>query len=177
MLCALVLWAAVMADVAGIIFMDAGTLRLLGVPVAAPVLEPWKSRDMLDYWRRANVWRYRMLVEGYQRLFLPLAGPWMPLGVFVVFLVSGLHHASAVVLDFFPGLRWTLEGVLCSANAWWNQWKQRRDVRRYVATGRRPWRGPVWVATLLVLLAHGFLQNISHHDRPTRDVIRAWVGR
>ncbi len=174
---ALWLWLGVMLDVAGIIFLDAGALRLLGVKVEAPVLEPWKSRDMLDYWRRANTWRYRMMVEGYQRLFMPVSGPLMPVGVFVVFLVSGVHHASTVVLDFFPFLRWTIEGLLCALNAAWNQWKQGRDVRGYLATGARPLRRGLAGAAVLVILAHGLLQNVSRPEQATRDVIREWTSR
>jgi hypothetical protein len=174
---AFILWVGVMCDVAGIIFLDAAALRLLGVPVASPVVEPWKSRDMLDYWRRANHWRYRMMVEGYQRLFMPVSGPWMPVGVFVVFLVSGLHHASTVVLDFFPFLRWTLEGLLCAANAAWNQWKQRRQVRNFLASGVRPVRRASALAAAAVILVHGFLQHVSRPEESTREVIRQWVGR
>jgi hypothetical protein len=174
-----VAWTAMITAVASLLFLDAGALRLLGFPVSPPMDKPWLARDLLDYWRRANTWRYRVLVDGVQRLFLPLHGRWMPLGVLAVFLVSGVHHAAAVRFPGMAMLRWEIEGMLCAANAWWRQRLARGRVRAWTETGARP-RPRAWVgvaATLGVILLHGFLANLSHHDPATHRVILDWIYR
>lgn len=174
---ALVAWTAMITGVASLLFLDAGILRLFGFAMPAPMDQPWRSRDLLDYWRRANTWRYRMLVEGVQRLFLPLHGRWMPLGVLAVFLLSGVHHAAAVRLPGFAMFRWEVEGALCAANAWWRQRLARSRVRAWVTSGARP-RRAAWTgaaAALAVILVHGFLANLSQHDRATRAIVLSWM--
>ncbi len=172
---ALAYWARQIAAVAGVMFLDAGVLWMLGVPVRAPVVAPWLATDFVAYWRRANVYRYKMLAEAYYRTLLPARGPWMPVGVVAVFFLSGLQHA---VLSgrrpAFSFLRWGLDGLVTAATAAWRQASQRRRIRDFIAGRPRPaaprWRrvGGAVLAAAAVIVAHGYLMALSRPDRATR---------
>lgn len=167
---ALLFWGWKMAWIAGTLLLDAGAMRLLGVPVPIPVDAPWKSKDFLDYWRRANTWRYQLLSSLWFRPFFPARGPGLSLGVFVVFVVSGLHHAVIGFHAPWIWLRWVLEGGVAAANAAWSQWRARRAVQAFLRSGTRPAPpGPAWAiaAALVVLLSHGFLMQLA---RPTEEM-------
>lgn len=175
---ALVLWAAVMGEVMGTLLLDGGVLRMMGVAVGSPIDQPWLAKDFLDYWRRANTWRYRLMVDGYQRLFMPMGGRWMPLGIVAVFAMSGLHHAAHARQPFFPMLRWMIEGIVCAVTAWWRQRVRQRAIGQWASQGTVRTVHPAWavLAAFLVIVSHGFLMDITRGGRPTEALIRGWLG-
>ncbi|MFZ5478933.1 MAG: hypothetical protein ACOZNI_19330 [Myxococcota bacterium] len=171
-------WADALAGVAGVLLLDAGTLRMLGIPVRAPIDEPWKARDFLDYWKRANTWRYKMLSDVYFRPWFPSRGWGMAVGIFVVFVISGMHHTALAVFPTFVLLRWVLDGAVSAATAAWRQHRARSGVAAWIE-GRPRSRVPAWVPAVgmpfLVIVAHGFLMQLSRPDEPARRMVQAWL--
>lgn len=180
-------WGQRFARIAGVLMLDVGALRMLGVPARPPFDAPWKSKDFLDYWKRANVYRYKMLQEVYFRNFFPTTGRWMPVGVFVMFLVSALHHAGNATWPVFTFVRWGLDGAVSALTAAWKQQRSRAGVRAFVA-GKRKKPHPRWlqgvgvgVAAFVVLSLHGFLMDLSRPDRALVELLwtvfpRRWLG-
>lgn len=129
----------------------AGMLRLLGVPMTAPVDAPWLASDFLEWWRRTHTWRSRLFREAF---FLRLG--WTgPTTVLLVFLLSGLQHVAAgnPIDDM---LRWTLDGAISAATF--------VVLRRRAASRARLWvekrerrRVSPWIGRVLVLIGQGLL--------------------
>lgn len=176
-------WSYRFLRIAGVFLVDVGCLRMLGVPARDPVAAPWRSRDFLDYWKRANVYRYKMLSEVYFRNFFPVGGRWMPAGVLGVFLVSGLHHMVTAPWAGFALLRWGIDGVISAATAAYKQARARAGVKAYVS-GKRRAAPPRWVTVawavalpLVVLSAHGFLMELSRPDKALRLFLWQFLPR
>ncbi len=179
----LAFWILCFAAVAGVFFLDAGTLRMVGIPARAPIDEPWKARNFLDYWKRANVYRYRMLSEVYFRNFLPARGPWFPFSVLAVFLISGMFHATLTRWPNFAMARWVIDGVASAATAVYLQWRARASVKAWIRhggkpeaarpLGRRILGGIAAAASVFAILSiHGFLMQLSRPDVPLRQWVR-----
>lgn len=173
-------WGMRFARIAGVFFLDAGVLRMLGMPVRLPLDEPWKATNYLDYWKRANVYRYKMLSEVYFRNFFPTTGKWVPAGMFAVFLISGLHHAAIATWSGFVFLRWTVDGAISAATAWWRQRRARAGVKAFVAGQKKApppaharWTKPAvaLALALTVLVSHGFLMELSRPDQELRVLV------
>jgi hypothetical protein len=173
---ALLAWGHRIAGLAGVILVDAGALAMLGLPLRAPVDAPWRSRDFLDYWRRANTYRYRLLVDGFFRPFFPARGAGFAVGVVAVFLVSGLHHAVTATWVGLTAVRWAAEGVLAAGNALWNERVARSQVGAWLTSGAKPRRRNVAVATLVVLVAHGLLLPLAKPAGADILAFKAWFG-
>lgn len=173
-------WGWRFLRIAGVFLVDAGFLRMLGMPVRMPFDEPWKATNFLDYWKRANVYRYKMFSDVYFRNFFPTTGKWVPLGMFAVFLVSGLHHAAIATWSGFVFLRWALDGGIAGATAWWRQRRARAGVAAFVAGRKKApppaharWTRPALAValSLSVLISHGFLMELSRPDREIRVLV------
>jgi hypothetical protein len=159
-----VLWLAYLAPH---LFIAAGVLRFLGVPVSMPMGNLLGAGNLFEYWKRANTWRYRLLRTVYIDNFLvPDGGLVGTLALVVVFLLSGLHHAvgavgtSGALVNVLLGqeLPWLFEGILVSVTFQWLLYRMRRRVREAVLGRPRSSRRPltsalVAVACLLAVLS------------------------
>jgi hypothetical protein len=137
-------------------FAFVGVLRLLGVPVSMPMGNLLRVRNLFDYWKAVNTWRYALLKDVYIDHFFPLEGGFLGMAsILAVFLVSGLHHAvggvakggslaRAILLQSVP---WLVAGVLVSVTFQWLLYRMRRRVRAAVL--RLPTASPGPVARVL----------------------------
>lgn len=167
-------WAIVYGMLAGHLLLIAGSLRLLALDIRSPVRSPWLSTSFLEFWRRSNVYRFRIFVEVYWRN-LGLKGPW---GVFCIFLISGLHHAALSVDQALVMVRWAFDGAASALTAWWQARAARLKVKQWLA-GIRPPAPPRWrvattrVASIAVVLGvHGLLLAIVRAP----DLVYQWLG-
>jgi hypothetical protein len=122
-------------------FAFAGVLRLLGVPVSMPMGNLLEVRNLFDYWKAVNTWRYALLKAVYIDEFFPLEAGWFgTLSIVAVFLISGLHHSvgtiarsgtliHAILCQLVP---WLIGGILCSVTFQWLLFRMRTRVRAAV---------------------------------------------
>ncbi|HMV66157.1 MAG TPA: hypothetical protein PKA64_04860, partial [Myxococcota bacterium] len=141
----------------------AATLRLIGIPIRAPVDAPWRATDLLDWWRRTHSWRSVV----FRTAFLQHLGWAGPAATFGVFLLSGLQHAGAEA-DPWPHVAvWATLGVLAAINVAWIRVLSKRRVARWMATGVRP--EPGRLARLVSLLAVMLVQGLALGLMPALD--------
>jgi hypothetical protein len=122
-------------------FAFVGVMRLLGVPVSMPMSNLLRVRNLFDYWKAVNTWRYALLKAVYIDHFFPLESGWLGTSSIVaVFLVSGLHHtvggvartgslARSILWQCVP---WLISGLLCSLTFQWVLYRMRGRVRAAV---------------------------------------------
>lgn len=115
-------------------FINSGIARMIGMPIRAPMDEPWRARNFLDYWRRMNVHNYKMLNEVYFKTFVPMRGRWLPIGVFFVFCLSGAEHMWRVGYDVGMTVRWVLDGFISAMTAAWQQAGAKKRAQAYIKT-------------------------------------------
>jgi hypothetical protein len=153
-------------------FAFAGVLRFLGVPVSMPMSNLLQVRNLFDYWKAVNTWRYALLKAVYIDHFFPLESGFVgSLSIVALFLVSGLHHAIGGLARtgtlahalLWQSLPWLVGGLLCSVTFQWLLYRMRRRVRAAVAGVPKRSRGPVLglalhgASLLAVLLVMGLL--------------------
>jgi hypothetical protein len=133
-------------------FAFAGVLRLVGVPVSMPMGNLLRVRNLFDYWKAVNRWRYALLKCVYIDHFFPLeSGLLGTLDLVAVFLVSGLHHAvgglgrtgSEARSILWQSVPWFISGLLCSISLQWVLHRMRRRVRAAVLGLEPSAPGPV----------------------------------
>jgi hypothetical protein len=122
-----------------------------------PMSNLLRVRNLFDYWKAVNTWRYALLKAVYVDHFFPLeSGIVGTLSVVAVFLVSGMHHAvgglartgSLARALLWQCVPWLISGLLCSATFQWLLYRMRRRVRAAVL-GLPP-ASPGPVARLLI---------------------------
>jgi hypothetical protein len=122
-------------------FAFVGVLRLLGVPVSMPMGNLLRVRNLFDYWKAVNRWRYALLKCVYIDHFFPLESGFLgTINLIAVFLVSGLHHAvgglgrtgSLARALLWQSVPWLISGVLCSITLQWVLHRMRKRMRAAV---------------------------------------------
>lgn len=139
----------------------AGTLRLLGMPIRAPVDAPWRATDLLDWWRRTHAWRSVV----FRAAFLQHLGGSGPLAIFGVFLVSGMQHAIGEPQAWGHVAVWAALGALAAANLAALRVITRRRVARWMETGVKhtPSKLGQLAATAAVVVVQGLVLGMLHH--------------
>jgi hypothetical protein len=163
---ALACWAFVMVYISGVLFYKAGLLRLLGIPIQSPVGNLLKASNFMEYWRVANVFQYKLMRDVYFQTFFPRFGNGMYVGIFGTLLLSAVLHSASDTRHGYSLLRWSLEGLLVAATAYYLQRRMRSQIGRFVAkrgVGKKPSQSfPLKVLCIFVVVtAHGFLMALE----------------
>lgn len=172
--------AVMLAWIGSQLFLCGGLLRLLGIRVEAPLDQPWRATHFVAYWRRANVWYYRLLYGAYYRHLAPRRGIWIPLAIVAVFWISGALHSVGGGGGTAFWLRWTLDGAITAATLAFLRWRSRRRIRGYLAGGAARSRtrlAPLAAAVSagVVLALHGFLAHLSRHPEALGEWRRLFI--
>ena len=130
-------------DFSGYTDMAIGLSRLFGIRLPANFASPYKSADIIDFWRR-----WHMTLSRFFRdyLYIPLGGNRLGpirryLNLIIVMLLVGLWHGADLKFVLWGGLH----GLFLMANHGWVALQQR--------IGRKQPLLPSWLAILVTFLA------------------------
>lgn len=122
-------------DFSGYSDMAVGLARLFGIVLPVNFLSPYKSRSIIEFWRR-----WHISLSSFLRLYL-----YIPLGggrrgemrryanLLIVMLLGGLWHGAGWTFVLWGGLH----GLLLMLNHAWRSWRERMGWRWFE-------RSPAW---------------------------------
>jgi hypothetical protein len=126
-------------------FIFAGFLKILGLPIQAPLGSPARMTTFVELWKLGNTWRFSFLRRVYIDNFFPLRrDAWGVVSILLVFLISGVQHLpglhprygeTSLTAALHREEAWIASAMLVGTTYYWILYELRRRYQSVAKTG------------------------------------------